>query len=377
MAMIDERGRILGRVNVIDAAAAVIVLILIPAAYGSYLLFRNPPPKLLTISPATLYQGNAPKIDIQGRDLRPFLRVSFNDVQGRSFLIASTTAARVDLPELAPGTYDVVLYDDQQEVARLPKALRILPLAPMPMLDMEVAGAFFDLGDPVPVKPGLRFPPTGEADAEVLSRGAALPGRLRLKVGDVRFSVPSQSTQIPATLRVHCGVAANGDGSLGCIAGNPRVPVAPGSVLTLMGPSGWARFQIDEVHLLAPPPVSQARVRFVATPDQLMLMKSGDADSSPKAAAPEHAATLVAIGSSQPITALEAGARAPLGAGLRLVDVTMRVPVEPSENGWKYKDEPFKAGAPFTFETPTYVIHGEVSSMMPPAPPATAPPVGK
>jgi len=377
MAMIDERGRILGRVNVIDAAAAVIVLMLIPAAYGSYLVFKNPPPKLLSISPAKLYEGNSLKIDIRGRDLRPFLRVSFNDVQGLSFLIGSTTSARVDLPELPPGTYDVVLYDYQQEVARLPKALTILPLAPMPMLDMEVAGAFFELGDPAPITRGLRFPPTGEADAEVLSAGAAVPGRLRLKIGDVRFSVPSTNTQVPATLRVHCAVGANADGSLGCMGGNPRVPVAPGSVLTLMGPAGWARFQINEVHLLVPPPVSQARVRFVVTPDQLALMKVGDADSSPKAAAPEHAATLVALGSSQPITALEAGARAPLGAGLRLVDATMRVPVEPSANGWKYKDEPFKAGAPFTFETPTYVVHGDVSSMAPPASAASTPPARK
>lgn len=375
MAMIDERGRILGRVNVIDAAAAVLVLILIPAAYGSYLLFRNPPAKLLAISPNQLYQGNPQKIEIEGRDLRPFLRVSFNDVQGRTFLIASPKSARVDMPDLPPGKYDVVLYDYQQEVDRLPKALTIMPLAPVPMLDMEVAGAFFTLPNETQIKPGLRFPQTGDAEAEVLHVGAAVPGRLRLKVGDVRFVVPSNSTQIPATLRVRCAVAPNVDGSLGCMGGGVQpAPVAPGSVLSLMGPSGWMRFQITEVHLLSAPPVSQSRVRLVVTPDQLALMKAGDADSSPKAAAPEHAATILAIGSSQPITALEAGARAPLGAGLRLVDATMRVPVEPSENGWKYKDEPFKAGAPFTFETPTYVLHGEVASMTPPTAPANAPP---
>ena len=373
MAIIDDRGRILGRVNVIDAAAAVLVLIILPAAYGSYLLFRNPPPKLLAISPSKLYEGNALRIDIEGRDLRPFLRVSFNDVQGRTFLIASPKLARVDMPELRPGSYDVVLYDYQQEVDRLPKALTILPLAPVPMLDLEVAGAFYAVPDLNVVKPGLRFPQTGEADAEVLTVGAAIPGHLRLKVGDVRFIVPSNNTQIPATLRVHCAVSSNADGSLGCTSGGVQpASVAPGSVLSLMAPSGWMRFQITEVHLLTAPPVSQSLVRFVVTPEQLSLMRVGDADSSPKAAAPEHAATIVAIGSSQPISAAEAGGRAPLGAGLRLVDATMRVPVEASESGWKYKDEPFKAGAPFTFETPTYLVHGDVASMKPPAAQANA-----
>ena len=47
------------------------------------------------------------------------MRVSFNTVQGRTFMIGSTEVAEVDLPDLDPGTYDVVLYDYAQEVDRL------------------------------------------------------------------------------------------------------------------------------------------------------------------------------------------------------------------------------------------------------------------
>src|SRR5436190_21904666 len=106
MTIVDERGRIYGRVNLLDAAVAVIVLVLIPLAYGSYLLFRSPPPKLLGVNPSRLYQGNELKVEIQGQDLRPFMRVSFNDVQARTFLISSPQLAFVDLPVLGPGSYD-------------------------------------------------------------------------------------------------------------------------------------------------------------------------------------------------------------------------------------------------------------------------------
>ena len=140
MAIVDDRGRVAGRVNVIDALAAVIILLVIPIAYGSYLLFRTPPPKLTGIAPTTLYEGPNLKIGIGGRNLRPFMRVSFNDVQGKTFMIASTTNAAIDVPELGPGTYDVVLYDHMEEVDRLKKALTILPLAPQPTVDVIANG---------------------------------------------------------------------------------------------------------------------------------------------------------------------------------------------------------------------------------------------
>ena len=88
------------------------------------------------------------------------MRVSFDTVQGRTFQIGSTKSAFVDLPDLAPGTYDVVLYDYMQEVARLPKALTILPLAAVSILDMEVAGSFKQLSDAQAsqLKSGTGFP---------------------------------------------------------------------------------------------------------------------------------------------------------------------------------------------------------------------------
>src|SRR5262249_17538445 len=57
MALVDERGRVAGRVNLIDGVIAAVIVVMIPLAIGAYLLFRNPRPKLTNIAPTTLYEG--------------------------------------------------------------------------------------------------------------------------------------------------------------------------------------------------------------------------------------------------------------------------------------------------------------------------------
>src|SRR4051812_36880954 len=177
MAIVDERGRLGGKVNLIDAVVAFLILILIPVAFGAYLLFRTPAARLTAINPATVYQGPNLRIEVQGEDLRPFMRVSFNDQQGKSFAINSTRGAIVELPEIGAGTYDVVLYDHMQEVSRLRKALTILPLAPVPTVEMEVDGSFKGLSaDRVKtLKAGDRIAGAGGSAADVVSVGAPRP----------------------------------------------------------------------------------------------------------------------------------------------------------------------------------------------------------
>jgi hypothetical protein len=74
-------------------------------------------------------------------------------------------------------------------------------------------------------------------------------------------------------------------------------------------------------------------------------------------------ATLSALGTPRPIAAAEAGRDAPIGGVLRVVDATVRVPLDRRRAEWVYKDAPFKIGAPFMFETPQYVVHGEIVDM--------------
>ena len=174
--------------------------------------------------------------------------------QARNFLIGSTTSAQIDLPDLAPGTYDVQLFDYMQEVDRLPKALTILPFAPVSTLEMEVTGAFIGLPSSVipQFQPGLRFSrDPSQQNAVLVSVGAAAPARVRVRTGGKTVEVPvAGETELQATLRLWCYVAPNPDGSLRCMVPGAISPaaVAPDSNLELRAPHGWVNFQVTEAH---------------------------------------------------------------------------------------------------------------------------------
>jgi len=252
MAVVDDRGRIGGTVNLIDAVIAVVVLLLIPLAFGAYLLFHAPPPKLLAVTPSTLYQGTNLRVTITGENLRPYLRVTFNGIQGQSFLIGNTTFALVDLPELKAGAYDVSLWDYRQLLATLPKGLTIFPLAPTPTMQIDVRGTFKGLASDrlKEIKAGDRFPPTGDPQATVVSVGAAVPSAIQVRAGASVLTVPlGGQTDLQAQLRVQCFAVSNPDGSVRCVIAGPvqQVDIAPGSILPLPGPGGSLAFQIQDV----------------------------------------------------------------------------------------------------------------------------------
>ncbi len=264
MTLVDDRGRVGGRFNLVDVVAAIVLLVLIPVAYGAYLLFRTPPATLTNVNPKQLYQGRNLRILVEGTNLRPFMRVSLNGIQARTFLLGSTKYVEVDLPDLDPGIYDVVLYDYMQEVARLPKALTILRQAPQPTVQMEVEGAFHGLPDAVVklIHPGTTFPPDGgdAAVAEVMTIAGAAPAQLRLRAGDDWVTVPIEhESELRATLHVKCFVTTDPDGTPRCNISGPHaaVPVQPDANLALMGPQSWVNFQISAVRPIAamlPPP---------------------------------------------------------------------------------------------------------------------------
>jgi len=252
MAIVDERGRIGGKVNLIDAVIAVVILGLVPVAFGAYLLFRSPQPKLISISPASVHQGNNLRVTINGENLRPFLRVTFNGIQGQSFLIGNTKYAVVELPDLGPGSYDVILWDYSQEVGRLPKALTVLPLAPTPTLEMQVKGAFMGLpADRMKnIKAGDKFPQTGDPTEVVVSVGKPTASQVALRAGEATLTLPIEGKMdLPAQLRVKCFAVSNPDGSLKCAVSGPvqQADVVPGSILPVSAPDGWLSFQISEV----------------------------------------------------------------------------------------------------------------------------------
>jgi hypothetical protein len=245
--VLDERGRVAARFNLVDVAAAAVLVVLIPLAVGAYLLFRTPAPTLLNVSPATVSEGPNQRLEVNGTNLRPFMRVSFDTIPAKSFLIGSTKYALVDLPDLKPGVYDVVLYDYMREVARLPRALTVAPMATD--VELEVVGAFKSASDTLAgqLKVGDKFPSAGHAVVEVLAIGPPTPGDLRLRVGEGTVTVPLHRQDLAATLLVKCYIVRAQDGAVRCTVPLPDQPVvvAPDAVLMLTTPQGPVFFQIN------------------------------------------------------------------------------------------------------------------------------------
>ena len=255
MTLIDERGRIAGRFNVVDAAAACVLLLLVPLGIGAYVLFRTPTPTLTRVVPATLIEGPDQRLEIDGANLRPFMRVSFDTVPAKSFLLGSTKYALVDVPDLKPGAYDVVLYDYMREVARLPRAVTVAPMATD--VELEVTGAFKAPPETFvsQVKAGDKFPTAAHPIAEVVAVGGAGPGDLRLRVGDDTITVPLSRRDLAATLLVRCATVRAADGIARCLvpAGDRQVVVAPDALLTLDTPDGAVLFQMVTARAPKPP----------------------------------------------------------------------------------------------------------------------------
>lgn len=139
MTIVDDRGRFFGRVNFVDAAVALVVLIVIPAAYATYVLFKVPPPIITAVEPKAFEVIDQPRVRIRGQNLLPYLTayvgrtgepvsVFLDDRQNSvaGFLIESPNTAVLDLPpRLGPGKYDIYLYSEEQQVTHLADAFTI------------------------------------------------------------------------------------------------------------------------------------------------------------------------------------------------------------------------------------------------------------
>jgi len=125
--MIDERGRLFGRVNLIDALVIGIVAVVIPLVYGAFVLFRVPPPVVTTVNPGQISPNQVTTVQVVGENLRPFLTAYAGTVRASEYALVSPTSARITFPPLASGTYDVALFDQLQELTRKASALVVVP----------------------------------------------------------------------------------------------------------------------------------------------------------------------------------------------------------------------------------------------------------
>ena len=255
MALIDDRGRLFGRINLIDIAAALVILLLIPLGYGAYQLFRTPPPEILAIEPGTLTQGSDLSVTLEARHLQPFLRAVVGPFEAE-LLVQTPTRAEIKLPELLElGSHDLVLYDVAREVARHPAAVTIEaplgappppPLPPPTLLQMRVLGAFTGLDRERTAMPARSetFGMEGEIGAgEILAVAPAEPEAMELGGFPPLARSDAGTVRVVVLVRVWCELIG-----ADCRVGGTNV--VPGESLGLVrGDNERARFEVMELYL--------------------------------------------------------------------------------------------------------------------------------
>ena len=344
MAIVDERGRLFGRLNLFDAIVLVLILWLIPIAYGSYRLFRTPPPELTAVEPATIVSSPDMKIRVRGRNFVPYLRVSVGLSQGKTFKFNDTTDAEVDLLEIAPGVYDVILYDNSQERDRIPNGLTVTA-SPLPETKLTAVGTFGNLtaAQAQEIKPGTRVGGFG-----VVTRvGKPRPQTQRVFVRPdmVEISV-NEAQMVPAELALTCYVRSQ-QGQPECVGAGASVQ--PLSMFFFDMPFGKVPFQMEQVRSAQPLVPVKVTVRFTADPRVLSGMQPGDRDKGN--VGNELAATAT-------IDSLGAG-----GGSSR--DVRLTVQAQQGADGWLYANNPLRLGSPFTLQNERYEVHGVIVGMDP------------
>jgi hypothetical protein len=347
MAIVDERGRLFGRWNLLDLALLVLILGLIPLGYAGYLLFREQPPRLVSVSPSQMAEAPEFTLTIKGENLRPYMRVSAGALQARDFFFKSTEEVEAPFPYMAPGTYDIVLYDQAQERFRLPNALTISPSG-LPTTEIVAIGSFGNLDAAAVQKltAGTELRDAGRIE----SVGRAIPDLTQVVSGSKIVGVAVKGAlRLPAVVRFTCAVTAQ-QGSPSCAVANGLA--AQTALLTIEAPFGKTLFQVDRVRSTAPVEAVPIEVRLAGPPSALSMIKAGDLDLG---GTTNELALLARVASAEPVRAS--------GPGAAEVTVSLIAQMQNVEQQWLYDSAPLRVGAPITLRTSRYQATGVVTKM--------------
>ena len=134
MALIDRDGRVFGRFNLIDAAVAAFVVLLLPIGYATFLLFRPSRPVIDSVTRVEVTKEErrvasgsllTAKLKVKGSGFNPLLRAAIGSTSAMGFVFETPNSADVLVGLVPPGKHDLVLYDGVQEVARAREAVEI------------------------------------------------------------------------------------------------------------------------------------------------------------------------------------------------------------------------------------------------------------
>ena len=341
MSMIDSHGRLFGKVNLVDGAIAVFVLVLIPLAYGTALMFRPATPRIDSVNQAEIttaerrivYGGSllAAKLKIKGTGFNPMLRAAIGDHPALAFVFENPNSADVLVGPLPPGAHDLVLFDGVQEVARASDAVAIDPPATR---RIQVEGWLTNLD--AATSDGLKAGATLPGSHVLVAVGPARPAQARVRLGDMDADTPIvDRVERPAVITLLCDPRVDAwTGQEPCTIAGQAVTGAPPLTLVMPGNLGLT---IQDVF----PPTPPRRARLV------MRMTGG------------AIAGQVRVGDRD--TLLDT--RAALVRAARGPEVELELGLDDSREGWRYRGRLVTAGAAFTFSTPRYVAAGSIASV--------------
>lgn len=337
MALIDDRGRLFGRLNLIDAAALVVLVGLLPVGYGAYLLFRPSSPRIESVTQVPLTREEVriadgamieAKLKVRGSGFNPLLRARVGDTPALAFVFENPNSADVVVGDIPAGTHDLILVDGIHEVARAAGAVTIQrTLGPM----LRVIGRFigFDAEKVKALHAGFKSPADVRGAFEVVTITEPQPALSSVKVGSLTIDMPlPAASERPAVLLVRCD-----DPGSTCSVGG--VPLMTGPPISISLPGGYS-FVIDE--LLPSSPPQRARIDVAFTGANAATIRTGDRDQT----LDERAAVVRSIGGGR---------------------VTLELGADRARDGWRYRGRRLRPGAPFLFETERYEIQGTILTL--------------
>lgn len=345
MTIVDDHGRLFGRFNLVDAAAAAFIVLLVPLAYGTYLLFQPSAPRIDSVAPSLISREErrigvgghlTAKFKVRGTGFTPLLRARIGDAEALGFVFENPNSADILVGPVPPGAHDLILLDGIQEVARAIGAISVQPEA---STFVRAVGWLINLDADLvkTLRVGLSFPEAAPA-FEIVALGPVRPARSSVKLaGSATLRTVDGLEEREAVLTLRCDPSQDNPCTMGERAENQLPPV----LVSLPGPSRAFQFAIEELLSPTPPQMGSVQVRLAAGAP-LSTMRVGDRDGL----LDERRAVVTAIDRS-------AGG----------VTVTLNLGLDDSRDGWRYRGQRVKAGAPFQFSTDLYEASGTIESV--------------
>jgi hypothetical protein len=342
VSVIDQHGRLFGRINLVDAAVGIVILLLIPLTYGTYLLFRPATPLIESVTSSIISKEEErisvggrliAKFKVKGTGFTPLLRARIGDADALGFVFENPNSADVLVGPVPVGAHDLVLLDGIQEVARAKGVITIQPS--LASTSIRAAGWITNL-DEAPAKAltvGMGWP-EGAAAYHIVALGPVVPGFRRMTLAGSTIEVPAPGTHAQAAIiTLECdGTLAQNPCTLSDRPENRSGPVT----ISLPGPARPFSFEIEEVLPSAAPEKATLRVRL--SPGASVPVRAGDRD----ALLDDRAA--VVTGVSGDVVTLDAG-------------------IDRTHEGWRYRGQRLLPGAPFVFATDRYEARSVLQSL--------------